>query len=197
VRTEEVRAAAYVSRHRLAGRDLDPDGFAVISTHLAVPRKFGGRQRRGPGLVHLVEATSVRYVPGRKMRRLLLVGAGFAIFSTSFYASLSILDKSPVPAAKSDAAKALAVALENYRAARGIYPIFLNIDVPLSELESSLTNARIISALPAFEWIKQSRYVSGDGNSYGLLIAKNPPCIVEVNISKSTWWGQPPACPEF
>ncbi len=131
------------------------------------------------------------------MRRLLLICAGTAIFTASFFATLWFLDRSPVSAAKSDAAKVLVVALENYRSYRGTYPIFLNIDVPLSELEGALTHAGVIAALPAIEWVKLSRYVSVDGNSYGLLVSKNPPCLVEVNISKSTWWGQPPACVEF
>jgi hypothetical protein len=130
------------------------------------------------------------------MRRLLLI-CGTAIFTASFFATLWFLDRSTVSAAKSDAAKVILVALENYRSLRGAYPKFMNIDVPLPELEGALTHAGVIAVLPAIEWVKLSRYVSVDGNSYGLLVGKNPPCIVEVNISKSTWWGQPPACIEF
>jgi hypothetical protein len=131
------------------------------------------------------------------MRRLLLICAGATVFAASFFMTLFILDMSPVAAAKSDGAKGLVIALEKYRSLRGIYPIFGNRDVPLSELERPLVAAGVMAALPANDWIKASRYVATDGKAYGLLIGKTPPCIVEVNISNSTWWGQPAACSEF
>ena len=75
--------------------------------------------------------------------------------------------------------------------------MLLDLDVPLRDVERPLVLAGVIAALPKDEWINLSRYYSNDGKSYGLLVGKNPPCLVEVNASNTNWWGPPTICREF
>lgn len=97
--------------------------------------------------------------------------------------------------------KLLMRVLEEYRDARGSYPVLRTGD-STGELNKVLANSGVSFRSP----IDLSgpngviRYVSVDGKSYGLLLRLNragepPECILEVGTHKTGWWGQPPACP--
>jgi len=127
------------------------------------------------------------------MRRFFLVLGGFAIVAGSFFATLFVIDN--YGAADAYQAKTLMSALEEYRAAKGSYPVLA--DVPVSELKP-LIDGKFLKTIPANAGFAPSRYVSGDGKSYGLLIFMDAPskdrCLIEVRASKTGWWGQPAAC---
>jgi hypothetical protein len=126
-----------------------------------------------------------------------LVGA-LAIVTLFFFGTLFVLDHTdsqPEPSGIANA-RTIAAALEKYRADKGAYPVLPVLDSPVTELFSSLVNGRYLSNIPtASAGGEQIRYVSVDGRAFGLrVVLSNGPCIIEVGISKSGWWGNPPPC---
>lgn len=93
---------------------------------------------------------------------------------------------------------ALMHVLEDYRIAKGSYPVFDAVDVPVEQLLErtgvDFRSGRLKGVDP------EARYVSVTGQSYGLLYhftqsGQPVTCIVEFRTSKTGWWGQPPPCP--
>jgi hypothetical protein len=95
-------------------------------------------------------------------------------------------------------------ALQDYRKAQGSYPVLTAPDSPMIELAMVLAKSQI-ALRPTFDLLeldKNSRYVSYDGNSYGLLLSFNRAdngepvtCRIEVDARQTGWWGHPPKCP--
>ena len=92
--------------------------------------------------------------------------------------------------------KSVMAALEKYYAANGAYPVLPIPDSPLPELSGPLAGGGYISSVPVDPppLSQQTHYLSYDGNNYGLWVyfEKSGPCIVEVRISGTGWWGPKP-----
>lgn len=91
--------------------------------------------------------------------------------------------------------------LDEYRAAKGTYPVLPGIDVPIAELTAALATSGVglRSGMRFRDLDRDARYVSNSGESYGLLYHVshfgNPvTCLVEVGAHRSGWWKQPPSC---
>jgi len=86
-------------------------------------------------------------------------------------------------------AKLLMAALEKYRSAKGAYPVFSNNRI--TDLKPALVDGGFLSEIPRDPVDAQPmRYVSTTGTSYGILSTKNrQPCLIEVGISNTGWWG--------
>jgi hypothetical protein len=132
------------------------------------------------------------------MRLVLRLIAGAAIVVGSFAATNLVLDyyyPRSVNEVRTRNAKAVMAALEKHKAAKGGYPVLL--DGLVGELSEPLVKGGFINALPSDPVGPQFlRYVSYDGKAYGMLVGlEGGPCLIEMGISKSGFWGQPPACP--
>jgi hypothetical protein len=86
-------------------------------------------------------------------------------------------------------AKLLMAALEKYRTAKGAYPRLINN--PIADLKPTLVDGGFLSDIPRdLTDAQPMRYVSSTGTSYGILSTKNrQPCLIEVGISNTGWWG--------
>jgi hypothetical protein len=94
-------------------------------------------------------------------------------------------------------------ALQDYRTVTGAYPVLPVPDSRTIDLKRMLANSQIPrrSSIDLSEPDEESRYVSFDGKSYGLLFhfsradAGQPDtCMIEFNARDTDWWGQPPKC---
>lgn len=135
------------------------------------------------------------------MSKLAWIAGAIAIVVVSFFATLVILDYVGYPAPSADQvragnAKQIMAALEKHRAAKGAYPVLPVVDSITSELRKPLVDGKFIAAIPADPPDDEpTHYVSYDGSSFGLRVIQNKkPCLIEVRITKSGWWGQPPLC---
>ena len=133
------------------------------------------------------------------MRLVLRLIAGAAIVVVSFATTNLLLDyyyPRSVNEIRIRNAKAIMAALEKHRKAKGAYPVLA--DGLVVELSGPLVKGGFINAFPSdpvgSEFI---RYVSYDGRAYGMLVGfeGGAPCLIEMGISKSGFWGQPPTCP--
>jgi hypothetical protein len=107
---------------------------------------------------------------------------------------------------RANQAKALKLALESYRAAHGTYPHPFGGN-SLQYLKKPLVDGGYIATIPidpVFGETNQSRYVSIDGLTYGLLfqlqsaagkVPAGGTCITGAGTAGTGWWGQPPDCP--
>jgi hypothetical protein len=86
-------------------------------------------------------------------------------------------------------AKLVMAALEKYRTAKGAYPRLTNN--PLTDLRPALVDGGFLSDIPRdLTDAQPMRYISNTGTSYGILSTKNrQPCLIEVGISNTGWWG--------
>jgi hypothetical protein len=86
-------------------------------------------------------------------------------------------------------AKLLMAALEKYRTAKGAYPRLINN--PVTDLKPALVEGGFLSDIPRdLSDAQPMRYISNSGTSYGILSTKNrQPCLIEVGISNTGWWG--------
>jgi hypothetical protein len=86
-------------------------------------------------------------------------------------------------------AKLVMAALEKYRTAKGAYPRLTNN--PLTDLKPALVEGGFLSDIPRdLTDAQPMRYISNNGTSYGILSTKNrQPCLIEVGISNTGWWG--------
>jgi type II secretory pathway pseudopilin PulG len=145
----------------------------------------------------------------RLLRLLLMSIGGLAIVALFFFATLFVLqylDPGARDRIRAEQVKSLRTAIENYRNARGSYPVYP--DNPVDDLKKDLVDTGFITAIPADPLRgspggQQYRYVS-DGKLYGLLVkletgnGKIPPgglCMTGVGIKGSGIWGGPPDCP--
>lgn len=132
------------------------------------------------------------------------VFGGCAIVLLFFYSTLfllNIVDPKPKDPPIAREARSIMDAMVQYRRSRGAYPVFPVPDSPLIELKKELAKAGYVLLAPDDPSSDQhARYVSFDGKIYGLLFHLDPAnpqasqCIVEVGLSGSGWWGQPPPC---
>jgi hypothetical protein len=145
----------------------------------------------------------------RLLRLFLMSIGGLAIVALFFFATLFVLqylDPGARDRTRAEHVKSLRTALENYRNARGSYPIYP--DNPVDDLKKDLVDTGFITAIPADPLRgspggQQYRYVS-DGKLYGLLVklengnGKIPAgglCLTGVGVKGSGIWGGPPDCP--
>jgi hypothetical protein len=136
----------------------------------------------------------------RSKNLLLRIAGGLAIVVVFFFGTLFALDYmgwgSP-DSIRASNAKAIMEALQKYRAAKGAYPLIPATDGPLAELAGPLVGGGFLSAFPADPTGGQKpRYISADGKAYGLWLyfERSGACMVEVGITRSGWWGNPPPC---
>lgn len=125
--------------------------------------------------------------------RPLNVLGGAAIVAFSFFGTLFVLDFMDSPdAVRVKNAKAIMLALDKFRSAHGGYPILP--DGLTAQLRVPLAN--YLNDIPADPTGPQARYVSYNGKSYGLWIFQETsgPCLIEVGISGSKWWGLTQPC---
>jgi hypothetical protein len=87
----------------------------------------------------------------------------------------------------------LVVALREYRKEHKAYPILP--DNPIADVKEQLIKGGYL--LPTPDADKDARYVSLDGKSYGLKFHRphGGLCVVEVDTTKTGWWGNLPKCP--
>ncbi|MCK1341071.1 hypothetical protein IVB38_34915 [Bradyrhizobium sp. 38] len=92
--------------------------------------------------------------------------------------------------------------LEDYRRAKGAYPVLNARDVPVEQLVEMLASSGVnFPSDLRFEGPNlPARYVSVTGENYGLLYqfsqsGRSVTCLVEVRTRHTGWWGQPPTCP--
>ncbi|WP_375415527.1 hypothetical protein [uncultured Bradyrhizobium sp.] len=110
----------------------------------------------------------------------LCVSAGLLMFGTG----------PPSPdQTRAGTARMLMAALEKYRSATGAYPLFPNNRI--TDLKPALVDGGFLSSIPPDPSDAQPmRYISNTGTSYGILSTKNrQPCLIEVGISNTGWWG--------
>jgi hypothetical protein len=86
-------------------------------------------------------------------------------------------------------AKQLVAALEKYRSAKGAYPLFSNNLI--TDLKPVLVDGGFLNEIPRdLPDAQPMRYISTTGTSYGILSTKNrQPCLIEVGVNNSGWWG--------
>jgi hypothetical protein len=86
-------------------------------------------------------------------------------------------------------AKQLVAALEKYRSAKGVYPVFSNNRI--TDLKPALVDGGFLNEIPRdLTDAQPMRYISTTGTSYGILSTKNrQPCLIEVGITNTGWWG--------
>ena len=92
--------------------------------------------------------------------------------------------------------------LDDYRAAKGTYPMLPGVDVPIAQLTDTLAASGVTfhSRIRFTNLDKDARYVSNTGQTYGLLYhfsqsGQPVRCLIEVGAHQSGWWKQPPPCP--
>jgi hypothetical protein len=80
-------------------------------------------------------------------------------------------------------------ALEKYRSAKGSYPLLPNNRI--TDLKTTLVDGGFLNEIPRdLTDAQPMRYISNTGTSYGILSTKNrQPCLIEVGISNTGWWG--------
>jgi hypothetical protein len=132
----------------------------------------------------------------------LKIVGGSAIVAAFFFLTLFLLDRYEVPDPLAQEAKSLKTALNEYRAAKGAYPILP--DSPTVDLKKELVRGGYLRPDSSPEPDATARYVSFDGKSYGLWFhidrtVSNPlgtPCVIEVGTdgAKTGWWGYPQKC---
>lgn len=134
----------------------------------------------------------------RSLGALLIMGLSF--FGT--LVALNYWDQAPArarDALRAEHARQLKDALEQYRAARGIYPLFP--DNSVVDLKPYLVDGGFLKSIPQDPlWPdKPYRYTTfaHDGQSYGLLFhveqGDGPTCRTGVKIDPN-WWGRQPEC---
>jgi O-antigen ligase len=140
-----------------------------------------------------VAQQSTKLLAGFALLAMLLSGAWF------FW---NAREASPVDSVIAGDARSIMAVLEQYRVARGAYPVVSLPDSLISDLRKELAKDGYSGAEAGGSAAvdKQARYAS-NGKYYGLLfhVARtddNPAglCIVEVGRYASGWWGQPPTC---
>lgn len=129
------------------------------------------------------------------MQRLLLIVGGIVIVAVSFFGTLYFLnsmDFRSLDTVRTEDAKSLKAALEQYRAARGKYPApFPDNDV--ADLKPALVDGGFIAQLPVDPYwqkgkVNKYRYRS-DGTSYGLLLYMElGPCLTGVGPAATGNW---------
>lgn len=118
----------------------------------------------------------------------LLSAAALCVFSV-----LLALDTGRPPPSpdqiRASTAKLVMAALEKYRTAKGAYPRLVNN--PLTDLKPALVEGGFLSDIPRdLTDAQPMRYISNNATSYGILSTKNrQPCLIEVGISNTGWWG--------
>ncbi len=129
------------------------------------------------------------------------IAGAIAIVVVCFFVTLAVLDYVGFPTPTTDQvrarnAKQIMAALEKHYAAKGKYPLLPEKDVLTSELRKPLVEGKFIAALPADPPdAAPIRYVSIDGNSFGMLVVQNKKnCLIEVRAAQTMWWGGPPPC---
>jgi type II secretory pathway pseudopilin PulG len=151
----------------------------------------------------------LRTVIMRLVRPLQGVAGGMAVVAISFFGTLFILNNADSRARDSlrtEHAKLLKAALEQYRGAHGSYPATF-FDNPITDLRAALVGGGFLSTIPVDPlWAdteRQYRYVSA-GKTYGLLvhlelangkIAAQGACLTGVGTDGTGWWGGQPDCP--
>jgi hypothetical protein len=140
------------------------------------------------------------------MQYLVKVLGGLAIVLIFFFGTLFVLDYFPGWSAYAPLrteAKAIMRALQDYRAARGSYPVLSVPDNLMPEIKKYLASSGYPVSGDTEGTDKDARYFSSDGKSYGLLFHINrsdkkplgDQCMIEVDIRQSGLWGQPAGCP--
>jgi hypothetical protein len=137
------------------------------------------------------------------MRYLMKVLGGLAIVLIFFFGTLFILDYFAGGSPLGTEAKAIMRALQDYRAARGSYPVLPVPDNLMPEIKKYLASSGYPVSGDTGGADKDARYFSSDGKSYGLLFHINrsdkkplgDQCMIEVDVRQSGLWAQPPACP--
>jgi hypothetical protein len=86
-------------------------------------------------------------------------------------------------------AKQLMAALEKYRSAKGAYPPLPNNRI--TDLKPTLVDGGFLDEIPPdLTDAQPMRYISAGATSYGILSTKNrQPCLIEVGVKNSGWWG--------
>jgi hypothetical protein len=155
-----------------------------------------GRTRGEAEMTHLSEGQA----PIHKREFWRIVGA-FSIGLFFYYAILLIiyyvheihLFNQDYPQALIREKSSLMVALREYRKEHKAYPILP--DNPIGDVKQQLISGGYL--LPSSDADKDARYVSPDGQSYGLKFhsPRGRSCIVEVDATKTGWWsGDLPKC---
>jgi hypothetical protein len=136
------------------------------------------------------------------MREFWRVFGAFAIAMFFFYAIVFIsyyVSRGNSQAALALEKYSLMIALREYRKEHAAYPILP--DNPIGDLKKQLVSGGYLPPGPDAD--TDSRYVSLDGKSYGLMFhinrtPANPrgtPCLIEFEAIATGWWAQPPKCP--
>jgi hypothetical protein len=160
---------------------------------LASVRQAEGATDQGSGEAAFATRPSTKLLAGFALLAMLLSGAWF------FW---SARQASRVDSAIAGDARLIMAGLEQYRIARGAYPIVSLPDSLIEDLRKELARDGYLGAeAGGFSAVdKEARYAS-NGKHYALLFhvdrtVDNPAglCIVEVGRYASGWWGQPPTC---
>ncbi len=117
----------------------------------------------------------------------------YALLFTIYYFNEFYLFNQDNPQALVAEKNSLVGALREYRKEHKVYPILP--DNPIGDLKEQLIKGGYL--LPSPDADKDARYVSPDGTSYGLKFYRpgGKPCVVEVDATKTGWWGNMPKCP--
>jgi hypothetical protein len=118
----------------------------------------------------------------------LLSAAALCVFSVLLAVDTGRPPPSP-DQIRASTAKLVMAALEKYRTAKGAYPRLVNN--PITDLRPALVDGGFLSDIPRdLTDAQPMRYISNSGTSYGILSTKNrQPCLIEVGISNTGWWG--------
>jgi hypothetical protein len=134
------------------------------------------------------------------MRLLSRILGALAIILVFFFGTLFVLNRYAPGDPVARDTKKLQNALQAYRNDHHLYPTIPEAS-PISDLKRQLIAGGYFHGIADSD--KDTRYISLDGKSYGLLLyinrtATNPQgmqCLIEVDIQATGWWGQPPKCP--
>src|SRR3954471_23725842 len=116
--------------------------------------RWAGRARPGgvscPGCKRGIAATTGTRIDMRLLRLFLISIGGLAIVALCFFGTLFVLeyfDPGARDRVRAEHVRSLRAALENYRKARGSYPVYP--DNPVDALRKDLVDGGFMSAIPA------------------------------------------------
>ncbi len=125
-----------------------------------------------------------------------------AIVVLGIYFGYLSLHKSPAHQPQFGKLRMLVKQLEQYRDAKGGYPLQSPTEVSIAELKKALDDSGLAfrSTIDLSDFDPHARYISVDGKAYGILFHFDSggsvrECILEVHMIASEEWGQPPPCP--
>jgi hypothetical protein len=138
-----------------------------------------------------------------QLREFLVALGSFAVVMVVYFAAVFLLNGfRPPDTALAKEVKSIVWALQEYRAARGAYPVLIPQDALITDLKKEMAKEGFLR--PEGGELRgpdpEARYFS-DGYKFGLLFHgerrddnRSGTCLIEFGARGLGFWGQPPKC---